>query len=128
MKHLGTFLLIPVYLWMKEPEPWRGSWTAFATRDRLCGPFTVALMWQYAGLYWLDRNVPNARLWFAPLVVIFVIENFLYQVFIGTFIFWERPRHPQFTQRIQAMYDRGDPRVASFVQVLNEHDPGHIET
>ena len=117
----------PFRAYMRDPEPWQGSWTAFVTRDRICGLPTVLMMWQYAGLYWLDRNVPNARWWFAPLVLVFLIENLIYQVLIGSFIFWERPRHLQFTDRIQWMKDRGDPRVRPFVEVLNEHDPGHID-
>jgi hypothetical protein len=124
---MTRIILVPFALWMQEPPEWDGSWTAFVTRDRLMGLPTVLMMWQYAGLYWLDRNVPHARKIFAPLVLIFLIENFVYQVLVGSFIFWDRPRHLQFTQRIQWMADRGDPRVGSFVEVLNEHDKGHID-
>lgn len=117
----------PFRAYMRDPEPWEGSWTAFVTRDRLCGLPTVLMMWQYAGLYWLDRNVPNARKWFFIPLAIFVIENIIYQMVFGTIIFLERPRHLQFTQRIQWMKNRGDPRVRPFVEVLNEHDERHIK-
>lgn len=113
---------------MNPPKKWDGSWTVFVTLERLCGIPTVLLMWQYAGLYWLDRNVPHARKWFFLLILVFIIENFLYQVIIGTLIFGERPRHLQFTQRIQWMHDRGDPRVDRIIDVLNEHDKYHIKT
>ena len=98
----------------------------YEMRYLAAGPFTLLLLVQFAGLFWLDRNVKNARWWFAPLVVVFLIEDFLYQVFVGTFLFLERPRDWLFTGRIARMDERGDPRAVRFKRVLNAIDEGHV--
>lgn len=100
--------------------------TAYEIRYMIAAPFTLVLLVQYVALYWLEDRVPHARWWFFWLVIPFLIQNFVFQIVVGTLLFLEWPRDLQFTGRIKRMDEAGDPRAARFKRVLNESDEGHV--
>ena len=84
---------------------------------------TMSLLLQFALLAWLQPRLPRVIFW--PLALPFVVQDILYQLIIGTFLFWERPRELFFTTRLKRL-DGTNPHVQRFKDVLNELDEGHV--
>ena len=128
-----TLVYIVMYMWKYDEEdhtpraPRNGSWSLYGIRFFVAGFFWIPLFLQYMLLYWIDRHWNYSRWWFFWLIVPFMIQNLLFNLIVGSFLFWERPRFLQFTSRVQMLYDRADPRVCMIVMMLNEHDEHHIE-
>jgi hypothetical protein len=100
------------------------KWTWFELRYGLVFPFWGVMLIQYVALFWLAKRVPRPVLYIPA--AIFIVENFFFQVVVGTLLFLERPRDLQFTGRIKRMTEAGDERAERFKRVLNESDPGHV--
>ena len=101
----------------------------FELRKGFAGPFTSILQAQFMFLFWIKPRVDRHKvLWIivAPLVLLFLVQDFLYQVIVATFVFMEWPRDLLFTGRIKRLDKVGDWRAERFKNVLNEIDPGHV--
>ena len=95
----------------------------FEIRHLIAAPVTLALLLQFAALAWLMPRLPRPVFW--VIAVPFIIQDVLYQITVGTFLFWERPREFMFTTRLKRL-DGIDPHVERFKNVLNELDKGHV--
>lgn len=94
----------------------------FEIRYLIAAPVTLFMLVQFIGLAWLDKHLP--RWAFAHLIVIFVIEDVLYNATVGWFLFGTPPRQWLFTDRLKQMgvvYER-----ERFAIVLNHYDEGHV--
>ncbi|MFU8834024.1 MAG: hypothetical protein ACNA7F_02015 [Roseovarius sp.] len=101
----------------------------FEVRYLIMAPFTLALLVQFAVLMWVQRRVPKPLLYlFYPAAAVFLVEDFIYQVVVGTFLFLDRPRDVLFTGRLKRLdaQDPADYQVWRFKRVLNALDPGHV--
>lgn len=95
----------------------------FEIRHLMAAPVTLALLLQFAALAWLMPRMPRPVFW--VIAVPFIIQDVIYQITVGTFLFWERPREFMFTTRLKRL-DGIDPNVERFKNVLNELDKGHV--
>jgi len=83
------------------------------------------MLLQYMALFWFEARVWRPLLY--PFAAVFILENFLFNTFVGTFLFLEWPKELQFTPRIQRLTNKRDPRALRFARVLNESDKNHVE-
>ena len=96
--------------------------TRFEIRYLIVAPLTLFMLVQFIALAWLDKRSP--RWAFSPLILIFVIEDVVYNATVGWFLFGERPREWLFTTRLNTRHDWA--MVQRFAGVLNHYDEGHI--
>jgi hypothetical protein len=100
---------------------------------------TWLLLRQFVILIWLEKRFkPHWPLW--PFYVVFgisfVVQDVIYNFFVGTFLFLELPRFRggvrdwewMFTTRLKRMDLEGDLEGCTirFKRVLNSIDPGHV--
>lgn len=96
----------------------------YLTSGWITGPM---LIW-YAKVYWAKRKGGAWFALYALLGIPFVVASGIYNATVGWYVFWDRPRHWQFTDRLQE-YDKDpamQPYIAEFKRALNRHDPGHV--
>lgn len=99
-------------------------------------PFTLPTLALFGLYYWGRRNgldrPPVSWLWSGTVGLASGIGNMVFNIFVGTFIFWKLPPwlneegkfSPFFTTRIKSM--RGHPLAEHFVDMVNTMDPGHF--
>jgi len=99
----------------------------YEVRYLIASPALLWLYWQYVVTYrWY-----NAPKWFtyllspvfAPMAVAFVLQNILFNLTFGSFIFWEKPTTTFFTGRIN---NAEEYRKVRYRKLMNPHDPDHI--
>ena len=97
-------------------------------RYLLVGPITFIIYALFAFGFWIFCKVEDT--WFDPVWSIvyglpFLILDILYNVLIGSFIWWEFPKELLYTDRIKRWDDRSE-----FAKVMGEYmniwDPGHV--
>jgi len=94
----------------------------FEIRYLIVAPISLVLLVQFIALQWLDKRVP--RWSFAPLILVFAVQDVAFNLTLATWIFWQRPRELLLTTRLKGM--GADPRAARFALVLNYFDEGHV--
>lgn len=105
-------------------------------RYLLAAPAILGVLALFGLYHWGRRNgmgkPPLEWIWAIAVGLPMGIGNVLFNVFIGTWIFWKLPPlrnadgelSPFFTTRIKTM--RGDPLAEHFVAMVNTMDPGHF--
>ena len=89
---------------------------------------TLFLLLCFIPIFWMKNTLPKWVFWpvFALPVLAFVALDIVYNVVVGSLLFWELPREALFTNRLKRWDAVSDPRVARFARVLNYFDPGHV--
>ena len=101
----------------------------YEIRYLMAAPALLWLYWQYAFVYWCIRSAPDAVTWllvplWVPMGAAFIVQNILFNLTFGSFIFWERPRQWYFSDRIRAADEQ---RKRRYRVLLNAWDEGHIK-
>lgn len=108
-----------------------------AIRYLLAAPLTLVTLLAF-GLYFGVRNAGYFRegipavLWGLTAGLLTAVTNPLYNVTVGTFIFWQWPPwrndrgefSPFFTTRLKTM--RGHPLAEHMIDMIETFDPGHF--
>lgn len=106
-------------------------------RERLVWPITW-FMWKWFGLtiklkpWLLSGNIFKQAAVILP-VLVFVVADILFNIFIGTFLFWEWPRQLLFTDRLEDHKYGAAPNSTpesqkigvKYCKLLGIYDPGH---
>jgi hypothetical protein len=100
------------------------SRVGFEIRHLIAAPFTLLMLVQFIVLFTLKRYVPKPV--FYVLGFPFLIQDIVYNVVIGSFIFMERPKEWIFTDRIKRHVQDPDCPSHRFALVLNRFDEGHV--
>lgn len=83
-------------------------------------------------LIWFAIYALMARFLPRKLVVVlafltgFILADILYNLTIGSFLFWEWPREWLFTSRLKRLHDADVNAAQRFIVVLNTLEPGHV--
>jgi hypothetical protein len=97
-------------------------------RHGFCFPFTFPMMISLLALSKIHKEfLPRWTAWFNPLFYIFVILDVVYNIVVGSVLFWEWPKEWLFTTRVQRRVDQGDNHAIFIGHVLNRLDPNHIK-
>lgn len=104
-------------------------------RHMLVGPISFVMMMYFALLFTIVHKMNyqgKFELKFLPVypfAFLFLLLDFLYDVFIGTFLFLEWPRMELFTARLSRHKNSENKEYREFAEycckLLNRYDPGH---
>lgn len=100
------------------------SRVGFEIRHLIAAPITLVMLVQFIILFRIKRYVPKPV--FYVLGIPFYIQDVIYNVVIGSFIFNERPQEWIFTDRIKRHVSDPDAPAHRFALVLNRYDEGHV--
>ena len=100
------------------------SRACFEIRHLVAAPATLWVLWQFIAIMWMMRNLPKVVVY--PFGVAFLLQDAIYNMLAGSFIFWERPREILFTDRVKRHLVDSDCPASRFAVVLNYFDPGHV--
>ena len=107
------------------------------SRHMLVGPLSfLLLLWFAIGYalkdYFEPRGVPSILRSVAIVTIVlpFAVADILYNVLVGTFLFWELPKELMFTSRLGRWKKRtDDPMKSAYAKyicgLLHLHDPDH---
>jgi len=99
-------------------------------RHLAVGPFTLAMYLLFAWGFLVYNSLEEGirkKLWYFGYGVPFAILDILYNITIGSFIFWELPKELMFTCRITRLKDEGNTLAATFCKMLEIYDEGHCQ-
>lgn len=106
----------------------------FELRYLIAAPITLIMLIQFAVLWWTFYRFFGERTKLVYVIygipaTIYSIENFLYNTFVATFIFWDRPREFATSDRLRR-YTYETPHevygVSRMANAVNYWDPNHI--
>ena len=97
---------------------------SFEIRHLIAAPFTLLMLAQFIPLMWVEHRIPKPVFYVIGLP--FVLQDVIYNIVIGSFIFWERPQEWLFTDRLKRMANDRPGPAARFAAVLNFFDEGHV--
>jgi len=82
------------------------------------------IYWQYAVTYLLMNNFyKSTMIIWLPLGVVFALQNIVFNLTFGSYLFWEKPQQWFFSDRIRSA---PEARQRRFKKLLNGPDPDHI--
>ena len=93
----------------------------------VAAPITLLVLAWFSFYAWLNTFMPRQVVVAIAFLTGFVFVDVLYNVTVGTFLFWERPRELLFTSRLQRLHDADVSATQRFVVVLNTLEPGHVK-
>lgn len=101
-------------------------------RHLLVGPLTLLMyIWFAFGMtvYNYYQGHSFQKVWYYAFGVPFAIADILYNLTVGSFIFWEKPRLDElmFTCRITRLMKEGNPLATTFCRMLDVYDEGHCK-
>lgn len=101
-------------------------------RQLLAAPLTIPLLAYFHFLAYLkneevfdDNDPPRIVVWL--LLPPFLVLDVVYNVVVGTWLYWELPKELLFTQRCIRHRDMGDEQARVLCAILNDIDPGHCD-
>lgn len=104
-------------------------------RHMIVGPISFILMVYFAILFKIitKMNYQKKFEWkflpIYPFALIFLVLDFLYNIFIGSFLFLEFPKELLFTERLKRHKESSNKEYRDFAKyscwLLSRHDPGH---
>lgn len=98
---------------------------SFEMRYLMIAPLMLWLYWQYILVYLIINKMPDPWRWlFLPFGLAFAVQNALFNLTGGWFLYWERPRQVYFSDRIRF---GSEERKERFRRLLNPYDPNHID-
>jgi len=90
----------------------------------IAAPVTLWLLLQFSFYAMLDRFLPR---WLVVVLALpFIVQDVIYNLLIGSLLFWEWPREWLFTDRLKRHDRLGSYGVDRFAVTLNALDPGHV--
>lgn len=107
-------------------------------RLMMCGIFVIPLLLFYIGLYTVKTKLesiegPTGERWkmiLSPVTFIFLFVDMIFNLIVGTFVFFELPRELYFSCRVTRLCFDGTvhqkPLALRIAGVLNATDPNHI--
>jgi len=93
----------------------------------LAAPVTLFVLAWFSLYAWINTFLPRQVVVAIAFLTGFVFVDILYNLTVGTFLFWERPREWLFTTRIQRLHDADVSATQRFIVVLNTLEPGHVK-
>jgi len=100
--------------------------TLFEIRHMIAAPVTLFLLAWFALYAALNTFLPRKLVVVLAFLTGFVLADVLYNLTVGSFLFWERPKEWLFTDRLKRLHDADVHAVDRFVVVLNSLDEGHV--
>lgn len=113
--------------------------TWFEVRHMITSFASLALLAWFVPYAWLAKVLPRRVVEWIAMLTGFVLADILYNLTVGSFLFWEPPRISfkswraffksewLFTSRLQRLHDADVSATQRFVVVLNSLEPGHVK-
>lgn len=101
--------------------------TWFEVRHLAAAPVTLCILAWFAFYAWLATFLPRWLVVAIAFLTGFVLADVIYNLTVGSFLFWERPKEWLFTSRLQRLHDADVSATQRFVVVLNSLEPGHVK-
>lgn len=100
--------------------------TWFEIRHMIAAPITLCILAWFSLYACLAAFLPRKVVVGLAFLTGFILADILYNLTIGSFLFWEWPREWLFTSRIQRLHDADVSATQRFIVVLNTLEPGHV--